>query len=60
MLKEIEYQLEKVLDSIPPPITAAFDADGTLWPGDVGRSFFHYQVKKDLLKEKNHGPSSRV
>ena len=29
--------------------TAAFDADGTLWPVDVGRDFFQYQIRKNLL-----------
>ena len=31
-------------------LTAAFDADGTLWPGDVGRGFFKYQAAHGLLK----------
>ena len=57
MLKKIECQLEKVLSNTNSPITAAFDADGTLWPGDVGRTFFHYQVEKGLFKEKIMDPS---
>ena len=36
--------------------TAAFDADGTLWPCDVGKDFFHYQVEKGLLKKKCADP----
>ena len=29
---------------------AVFDADGTLWPSDVGKDFFQYQVRQKLLK----------
>ena len=32
---------------------AVFDADGTLWPEDVGFNFFEYQVKNNLLPEKD-------
>ena len=32
------------------PLIAAFDADGTLWDGDVGNLFFRYQVKHPLVK----------
>ena len=32
------------------PLIAAFDADGTLWDGDVGNLFFRYQVKHSLIK----------
>ena len=28
---------------------AVFDADGTLWPEDVGFGFFEYQIKNNLL-----------
>ena len=30
---------------------AVFDADGTLWPEDVGHDFFHYQVHKQLIEK---------
>ena len=30
---------------------AVFDADGTLWPEDVGFGFFEYQIKNQLLAE---------
>jgi len=32
---------------------AVFDADGTLYPEDVGFGFFEYQVENNLLKEKD-------
>ena len=33
-------------------IFAAFDADGTLWPGDVGRGFFRFLIQKKYLIKK--------
>lgn len=30
-------------------LVAAFDADGTLWPHDLGENFFKYQIQKKLL-----------
>ncbi len=35
-----------------PKMFAAFDADGTLWPGDVGRGFFQFLIKKKFLIKK--------
>ena len=32
---------------------AVFDADGTLWPEDVGFGFFEYQIKNNLLSDKD-------
>jgi len=32
---------------------AVFDADGTLWPEDVGFGFFEYQIKNNLLPDKD-------
>ncbi len=32
---------------------AVFDADGTLWPEDAGFGFFEYQVKNNLLSDKD-------
>ena len=32
---------------------AVFDADGTLWPEDVGFGFFEYQIKNNLLPHKD-------
>ena len=34
------------------PMFAAFDADGTLWPGDVGRGFFQFLIKQKFLIKK--------
>ena len=50
--------IEKLKKSLEPflsngkDLVAAFDADGTLWPHDVGRDFFQYQVKNKLLFSK--------
>ena len=40
--------IEQVKDSSR---AAVFDADGTLWPSDLGYDFFHYQMKKKLIKK---------
>ena len=32
-----------------PNNLAVFDADGTLWPEDVGYDFFRYQIKNNLI-----------
>lgn len=56
ILEKIKYQLEKTLEKREPPFFGAFDADGTLWSSDVGKSFFLYQVEKGLLKGKTFHP----
>lgn len=45
-LKSIETFLSesKTLKN-SPKLYAAFDADGTLWPGDLGENFFKWQIK---------------
>lgn len=48
-LTDIKNQIEIAIRKIENPF-AAFDADGTLWPHDIGKDFFHYQIKNDLLK----------
>ena len=57
ILEKIQRQLEQVIENTNKPI-AAFDADGTLWPRDVGRDFFRYQVEKGFLKEKTLDPQA--
>lgn len=42
--KEIKVCLAQETQAV-----AAFDADGTLWPGDVGITFFKYQIENALL-----------
>ena len=54
-LKKIQSSLEEIIKDINKPL-AVFDADGTLWPSDVGENFFNYQVKKGLLKDKTSDP----
>ena len=51
-LKQVINRLEKALNTNKAQRVAAFDADGTLWPSDVGREFFYYQAQKGLLKNK--------
>ena len=53
--KEIREKLEEAIEKIDQPL-AAFDADGTLWPRDVGKDFFQYQVEKALLRDKISDP----
>lgn len=36
--------IDTLLKATPGPHYAAFDADGTLWDGDVGENFFQYQI----------------
>ena len=50
LLDKITSCLEKSWPQVPNPVVA-FDADGTLWPHDVGKSFFKYQVKNHLLNK---------
>lgn len=50
ILKQLQQALTPLIDNMESPI-AAFDADGTLWPSDVGREFFYYQVKRKLLRD---------
>ena len=50
LLDQIKQAVIPLIDKTKNPI-AAFDADGTLWPSDVGREFFYYQVEHKLLKD---------
>ena len=53
ILEKIKTQIKKALkNSKASSFSVAFDADGTLWPGDVGKNFFLYQVEKGFLKKK--------
>ena len=38
----------------------AFDADGTLWAGDVGEDVFEYAYEKGLFREEARAALSRV
>ena len=44
----VENALKILLDSEGDGKTAVFDADGTLWPDDLGEAFFKHQVLHDL------------
>ena len=55
LVEKIKYSLQDSIEQCICP-KAAFDADGTLWPSDVGREFFQYQIEKDLLKDKIVNP----
>jgi phosphoserine phosphatase len=45
---KIKDRLQKVIKSREVKKIAVFDADGTLWHGDLGESFFHHQIKMGL------------
>lgn len=47
-LLEIKEKINTALPRTKNPI-AVFDADGTLWPVDMGIGFFHYQINNKLL-----------
>jgi phosphoserine phosphatase len=57
LLEDIKCCLKKVIGN-NHNLIAAFDADGTLWPCDIGKDYFHYQIKKGLLKHKMPDPQS--
>ena len=42
------------------PLFAAYDADGTLWPGDVGRGFFQFLIRKKYLSKKFSNPRAAL
>ena len=48
-LTGIKNQIEIAIRKTTDPF-AAFDADGTLWPHDIGKDFFYYQIRNNLLK----------
>jgi HAD superfamily phosphoserine phosphatase-like hydrolase len=47
---EIEKYIHKAINEAGHKKTAVFDADGTLWPGDCGESFYKYQLKHNPPK----------
>ena len=51
-LENIKNKIKKAAKKTKKPF-AAFDADGTLWPHDIGKKFFHYQVMNNLLEVSN-------
>ena len=44
--------IDRLLEKGAPPL-AAFDADGTLWPGDVNDRLLRYQAKHNLREVKD-------
>ncbi len=53
-VQKIKDTLLQTIKEVENPI-AAFDADGTLWPGDMGETFFRYQIQNNLV-ELPHKP----
>ncbi len=51
-IDKLMADIERVQRRLPRKI-AVFDADGTLWPEDVGFGFFEYQVRNNLLLERD-------
>ena len=52
MINDFFIKLTRLLKEAKRPVFCAFDADGTLWPGDVGRSFFQFLIQKKFLIDK--------
>lgn len=45
---EIKEALDQLIDTKEANKIAVFDADGTLWHGDLGEAFFKYQIENKL------------
>jgi phosphatidylglycerophosphatase C len=45
---------------LPGPSGMAFDADGTLWAGDVGEDVFEFAYERGLFREEARADLSRV
>ena len=56
LTEKIIKHIDKSLDRLKGPAIAAFDADGTLWPLDVGEIFFQYQIDHDLIPTLSKDP----
>ena len=50
---QIKSGVEMALEEIPKPHYAAFDADGTLWDGDITAGFLKFQIQKGFLPYKS-------
>ncbi len=48
----IIQHINRCLEKSKGQAIAAFDADGTLWPMDVGKLFFQYQLHHNLIKDR--------
>lgn len=57
MIQKIKNSLQTIITNMDRAY-AVFDADGTIWPQDVGKSFFEYQVKQRTFKNTMSDPSS--
>lgn len=57
--QELERRLD-ILCSEQRPAALAFDADGTLWTGDVGEDLFQYAVDLELLREEARAPLAEM
>ena len=47
-IEDLLFALEEAIPDRPAAI--AFDADGTLWSGDVGEDMFQYALEQKLLR----------
>lgn len=58
---ELLDELREARTRLPSPHAGiAFDADGTLWTGDVGDDVFFYALEHDLLHEAAVAPLQRL
>lgn len=50
IIETIQEKINEARHLSPQKISAAFDADGTLWNTDIGEFFFEFQIRNNLLK----------
>lgn len=50
LMAQMKKKIVEAIDTREQPLYATFDADGTLWSGDAGESFFKYQIAECGLK----------
>ncbi|MBI3542531.1 MAG: hypothetical protein HY075_04575, partial [Deltaproteobacteria bacterium] len=47
--RELEKFLKRDWAAVPGRKVALFDADGTLWRGDVGEAFYRHQLERKTI-----------
>jgi phosphoserine phosphatase len=52
---ELLSRLQEELSRVSGAVAMVFDADGTLWSGDVGDDLFFYATDQDLLRDEARG-----
>ena len=54
MISGLSLQAKQFVDSVLAlkPSIAVFDCDGTLWSGDAGADFFHWEIERGLVSRE--------